>query len=82
MQLHSIWIIAQKELRDSLRNRWLWLYTVAFAGLALALSSVGMAGAGYGGFAGFRSHGGESDQRRAVVRAADWPIGGRGHRRA
>nr|MBP7689513.1 ABC transporter permease [Thermoflexales bacterium] len=53
MQLHSIWIIAQKELRDSLRNRWLWLYTVAFAGLALALSSVGMAGAGYGGFAGF-----------------------------
>ncbi len=53
MQLHSIWIIAQKELRDSLRNRWLWLYTVAFAGLALALSSVGTAGAGYGGFAGF-----------------------------
>ena len=53
MQLHTIWIIAQKELRDSLRNRWLWLYTIAFAGLALALSSVGMAGAGYGGFAGF-----------------------------
>lgn len=53
MQLHTLWIIAQKELRDSLRNRWLWLYTLAFAGLALALSSVGMAGAGYGGFAGF-----------------------------
>lgn len=53
MQLHAITIIAQKELRDSLRNRWLWLYTIAFAGLALALSSVGMAGAGYGGFAGF-----------------------------
>ncbi len=53
MQLHTIWIIAQKELRDALRNRWLWLYTIAFAGLALALSSVGMAGAGYGGFAGF-----------------------------
>src|SRR5512139_796119 len=53
MPFHSIWIIAQKELRDALRNRWLWLYTVAFAGLALALSSVGMAGAGYGGFAGF-----------------------------
>jgi hypothetical protein len=30
-----------------------WLYTIAFAGLALALSSVGMAGAGYSGFAGF-----------------------------
>jgi Cu-processing system permease protein len=53
MQLHTIAIIAQKELRDALRNRWLWLYTAAFAGLALALSSVGMAGAGYGGFAGF-----------------------------
>jgi Cu-processing system permease protein len=53
MQLHTIAIIAHKELRDALRNRWLWLYTIAFAGLALALSSVGMAGAGYGGFAGF-----------------------------
>jgi Cu-processing system permease protein len=53
MQLHTITIIAHKELRDALRNRWLWLYTIAFAGLALALSSVGMAGAGYGGFAGF-----------------------------
>jgi Cu-processing system permease protein len=53
MQLHPIAIIAHKELRDALRNRWLWLYTIAFAGLALALSSVGMAGAGYGGFAGF-----------------------------
>jgi len=53
MHLYTIGIIAQKELRDSLRNRWLWLYTGAFAGLALALSSVGMAGAGYGGFAGF-----------------------------
>ena len=53
MHLYSIAVIAQKELRDALRNRWLWLYTIAFAGLALALSSVGMAGAGYGGFAGF-----------------------------
>jgi Cu-processing system permease protein len=53
MQLHTIAIIAHKELRDALRNRWLWFYTIAFAGLALALSSVGMAGAGYGGFAGF-----------------------------
>jgi len=53
MPFHTIAIIAQKELRDALRNRWLWLYTAAFAGLALALSAVGMAGAGYGGFAGF-----------------------------
>lgn len=53
MTPYTIWIIAQKELRDSLRNRWLWLYTIAFAGLALALSSVSMSGAGYGGFSGF-----------------------------
>lgn len=53
MHFHTITIIAHKELRDALRNRWLWLYTIAFAGLALALSAVGRAGAGYGGFAGF-----------------------------
>ena len=80
MQLHTTWIIAQKELRDSLRNRWLWLYTIAFAGLALALSSVGMAGAGYGGLRALAA------PRRVgstpvVVRAADRPVGGRGHRR-
>jgi Cu-processing system permease protein len=36
--------IARKELRDNLRNRWFIIYTVAFAGLALALSALGQPG--------------------------------------
>ncbi|MCB0135849.1 MAG: ABC transporter permease, partial [Caldilineaceae bacterium] len=42
-----------KELGDALRNRWFLLYTIAFAGLALALSYMSLAGAGIAGFAGF-----------------------------
>src|SRR5687767_9435991 len=38
MDFSNISIIAQKELRDALRNRWFVLFTLAFAGLALALS--------------------------------------------
>lgn len=38
MNLNTIWLIAQKELRDALRNRWFLLYTVIFGGLVLALS--------------------------------------------
>lgn len=48
-----IWTLAQKELRDALRNRWFLLYTVAFAVLALAFSYLSLAGAGIAGFAGF-----------------------------
>lgn len=32
--------LAEKELRDALRNRWFIVFTVAFAGLALALSAL------------------------------------------
>lgn len=32
--------IAEKELRDALRNRWFIVFTIAFAGLALALSAL------------------------------------------
>lgn len=53
MNLRSIWIIAQKELRDALRNRWFLLYTLAFVGLALDFSYLALAGAGIAGFAGF-----------------------------
>ncbi len=38
MDTQNILTIAHKELRDSLRNRWFLLFTLAFAGLALALS--------------------------------------------
>lgn len=36
----NITTIAQKELRDALRNRWFILFTIAFAGLAFALSAL------------------------------------------
>ncbi len=49
----TVWTLAQKELRDALRNRWFLLYTAAFAVLALAFSYLALAGAGIVGFAGF-----------------------------
>ncbi len=53
MSLSTIWIIAQKEMRDALHNRWFMLYTIAFVVLALGLSYLALAGAGIAGFAGF-----------------------------
>lgn len=53
MELSLLWAIAQRELREALRNKWLWLYGLGFAGLALALSRAGLASAGYSGLGGF-----------------------------
>lgn len=53
MNMVTIWTLAQKELRDALRNRWFLLYTIAFAGLSLAFSYMALAGAGIAGFGGF-----------------------------
>ncbi len=53
MRWTIIWVLAQKELRDALRNRWFVLYTLAFTVLALAFSYLALAGAGMVGFAGF-----------------------------
>lgn len=53
MELTLLWTIAQRELREALRNKWLWFYAVGFAGLALALSRAGLASAGYAGLGGF-----------------------------
>jgi len=53
MELSLVWAIAQRELREALRNKWLWFYALAFAGLALALSRAGLAAAGYNGLGGF-----------------------------
>ena len=36
----NIRTIASKELRDAMRNRWFIVFTIAFAGLALALSAL------------------------------------------
>lgn len=53
MELDLLWTIAQRELREALKNKWLWFYAIAFAGLALALSQAGLASAGYAGLGGF-----------------------------
>ncbi len=53
MELAHLWTIAQAELREALRNKWLWLFAVGFAGLALALSQAGLSAAGYAGLGGF-----------------------------
>ncbi|MCB0045500.1 MAG: ABC transporter permease [Caldilineaceae bacterium] len=53
MSLKTLWILAEKELEDALRNRWFILYTLAFMALSLALSYLALAGAGMVGFAGF-----------------------------
>ncbi|MBE2194845.1 MAG: ABC transporter permease subunit [Anaerolinea sp.] len=40
IDLANIRTLAEKELRDALRNRWFLVFTIAFAGLALVLSSL------------------------------------------
>ena len=47
----NVLILLQKELRDGLRNRWLWLFAVALGVLALALG--GLALSQTGGVLGF-----------------------------
>lgn len=49
----NVLIIARKEMRDSHRNKWFILYTIAFAAMALGLSSLALAGTGQYGMAGF-----------------------------
>lgn len=46
-------LIARKEVRDALGNRWFLLYAAGFAVLALALSRMALAGGSAAGFAGF-----------------------------
>ncbi len=53
MTIRSVRVIAGKEVRDSLRNRWFLLYAAAFAVLAVALSMMSLVGTGLYGRAGF-----------------------------
>lgn len=48
-----VFVLARKEIRDALRNRWFLLYAVCFAALSLGLASVALAGTGRFGMAGF-----------------------------
>lgn len=50
---HATFILARKEVRDALRNRWFILYAICFAALSLGLASVALAGTGRFGMAGF-----------------------------
>lgn len=51
--ISNILTIAHRELRDAVRSRWFILYTIAFAGLGLAVSFVSAASTGGTGLAGF-----------------------------
>jgi Cu-processing system permease protein len=49
----TVLLLARKELRDSLRNRWFVAYTAAFAVLAIGLAYLSRVGTAMSGFAGF-----------------------------
>jgi Cu-processing system permease protein len=49
----TVLLLARKELRDSLRNRWFVTYTVAFAVLAIGLAYLSRVGTAMSGFSGF-----------------------------
>ena len=53
IDMSNVLTLTQKELNDARRNRWFLLYTIAFAGLTLALSWLALSGIGAGGLAGF-----------------------------
>ena len=53
VELSNLVTLTQKEIRDAQRNRWYWLYTLAFTGLSLALAWLGLSGLGDYGLAGF-----------------------------
>lgn len=49
----TVIVLARKELRDSVRDRWFWLYAAGFALVAAALVFIGLSNQGvatYGGF--------------------------------
>ena len=51
--LRNVLTVAHRELRDAIRSRWFWLYTLSFAMLGLAVSFVSAAGTGGTGLSGF-----------------------------
>lgn len=53
MRIRALSVLTRKEMADALRNRWLQLFAVSFAVLALAFSSAALLGSGRFGFAGF-----------------------------
>jgi Cu-processing system permease protein len=52
-ELRVVRTLAAKELRDALRDRWLWLYGASFAVVATAITSLAVSDAQNVGFEGF-----------------------------
>lgn len=52
-ELRNVLVVARKELRDAVRDRWFWLYAGGFTILAVALSSFAISEARVVGFGGF-----------------------------
>jgi Cu-processing system permease protein len=53
IEFGNLFILARKEMLESLRNRWFLFYSAAFAVLTLSISFLSLAGADQYGFAGF-----------------------------
>lgn len=53
MERTIVFAIARREIRDSLRRKWIWIFSAAMVLLALFLSQAGMASSGYSGIGGF-----------------------------
>jgi Cu-processing system permease protein len=53
MTFKLVAVIARKEVRDALRNRWFMLYSAGFAALALALAYISLGDMGTARLAGF-----------------------------
>lgn len=53
VDVRSLWPLLQRELRDSLRNKWFALYTLGFGTLAFGLAYLANMGTGLAGMAGF-----------------------------
>ncbi|MDO0823341.1 ABC transporter permease [Desulfosporosinus nitroreducens] len=49
----NVMVIAEKELLESMRSRWLVTFTIIFGLLALLISFFGLSGMGVGGYQGF-----------------------------
>ena len=69
--MNNVLIVAGKELRDGLRNRWLLAITVVFAGLALGIAYFGAAASGKVGFHLAGGHNREPGNPGRLRRAPD-----------
>jgi Cu-processing system permease protein len=53
IQPSLVGVIAAKEIKDALRSKWFWMWTLAFAGLAAFMASVALPGSQVAGFGSF-----------------------------